>query len=353
MSRTGTSLLYQLLFGHPDIFFPPYRVQIACSNPLGFPLNTFHDNSNFNSVVARKTTMPVNINRFTDWSNINIKHISDLHSKDSIKKNINNNFDSAIEFLDNQLNTNYLNEEYYCIHDDHLYIFGVECMNKYKNSKIITNIRNPIDMLASKKNMLLFHIHGSANPLDYDMNDKAIKKELSRAIFSWIVASYEFSKKNCLPVLFEHIKEKHRSEMMHHIVRYLKVKYNKVLETDQNDLNFTKNYNELLFAGSSLNKLTKGSKNTTIGSYKVCLTKKEKSIISSLIDVDYFNSIVNENPNNFLRNFTTFWRFFDTSSLPHVSAWLDMYLSRENDKLFKLYSSFNYGIDNAHKAFSK
>lgn len=38
MSRTGTSLLYQLLYGHPEIHFPPFRIQFACSEPLGFPM---------------------------------------------------------------------------------------------------------------------------------------------------------------------------------------------------------------------------------------------------------------------------------------------------------------------------
>ena len=79
MSRTGTSLLYQLLFGHPDIFFPPYRIQIACSSPLGFPLKASLENtSTFNSIIEKKTTIPIDINKLTDWSNINIKYVSDI-----------------------------------------------------------------------------------------------------------------------------------------------------------------------------------------------------------------------------------------------------------------------------------
>ena len=44
----------------------------------------------------------------------------------------------------------------------------------FPDSPIINVIRNPIDMLSSKKNMLLFHIHGEANPIDYEMNHDAI-----------------------------------------------------------------------------------------------------------------------------------------------------------------------------------
>jgi len=354
MSRTGTSLLYQLLFGHPDIFFPPYRIQIACSSPLGFPLKASLENtSTFNSIIEKKTTIPIDINKLTDWSNINIKYVSDICSKETAKIGENNSLDSAVEFLESKLDVNYLDEEYYCIHDDHLYVLGVDEINRHKDSKILTNIRSPIDMLSSKKNMLLFHIHGEANPLDYEMNDDAIKKELSRAIFSWVVASYEFSRNNCLPILFEHIKGRYRRFIMSYVANYLGISYHETFKTDRNNLNFSTSCNELLFVGSSLNKLTKGKRNTTIKSHKVSLTDKEIELISSIIDIEYFNNAINKSPDDFLGSFGKFWQSFEFSLLPHVGIWFDMYLSKQNDKLFEKYSSFNYGGNNATQAFDK
>ena len=353
MSRTGTGLLYQLLFGHPDIFFPPYRVQIACSSPVGFPLKaSFDDSNDFNSTVSKKTTIPVDINKHTDWSNINIKYVSDILSKEAVKPDVNNSLDCAVDFLESKLDVNCLDEEYYCIHDDHLYVLGVDEIKRYKDSKILTNIRSPIDMLSSKKNMLLFHIHREANPLDYEMNEYAIKNELSRAIFSWVVASYEFSRNNCLPILFEHVKGKHRRFIMSYVSNYLGISYHETFETDRNNLNFSSSCNELLFTGSSLNKLTQGKRNTTIKSHKVCLTDKEIDLVSSLIDVEYFNNAINQSPDDFLGSFSKFWQSFEFSLLPHISIWFDMYLSKQNDKLFEKYSSFNYGSKNAIQAFS-
>ena len=43
MSRTGTSLLYQLLYNHSSIYFPPFKIQFVCSEPIGFPITNFHN----------------------------------------------------------------------------------------------------------------------------------------------------------------------------------------------------------------------------------------------------------------------------------------------------------------------
>ena len=74
--------------------------------------------------------------------------------------------------------------------------------------------------------------------------------------------------------------------------------------------------------------------------------------ILQIIDVEYFNNAINQSPDDFLGSFSKFWQSFEFSLLPHISIWFDMYLSKQNDKLFEKYSSFNYGSKNAIQAFS-
>ena len=76
MSRSGTSLLYQLLYGHPDIHFPPFRIQFACSKPLGFPIaNVANSRQEFAKLLLGKTTTPLNLSSDTNWSNIDIQSL--------------------------------------------------------------------------------------------------------------------------------------------------------------------------------------------------------------------------------------------------------------------------------------
>jgi hypothetical protein len=76
MFRTGTSLLYQLLYVLSEIHFPPFRIQFACSKPLGFPIESnATSKEEFVSLLLRKTTTPLNLSKETDWSNIDIQSL--------------------------------------------------------------------------------------------------------------------------------------------------------------------------------------------------------------------------------------------------------------------------------------
>ena len=75
MSRTGTSLLYQLLYGHSKIYFAPYRIQFVCSKPFGFPLMPC--NNDFLTTLMRKTTI---IHKAGDWPNILTETLAKLYT---------------------------------------------------------------------------------------------------------------------------------------------------------------------------------------------------------------------------------------------------------------------------------
>ena len=61
---------------------------------------------------------------------------------------MNRSLDYTIEFLELMLDINHLDEEQYCIHDCDLYVLGDDEINNYKDSKILTNIRNQIVILS-------------------------------------------------------------------------------------------------------------------------------------------------------------------------------------------------------------
>ena len=361
MSRTGTSLLYQLLCGHPDIFFPPYRIQFACSKPLGFPLkNNAESSKEFAELTLSKTTTPLNLSNKTDWSNIEIKFLDQQGmstADERVEEWISTQFEStsldrSIDLIHSCLGIEKsFDAKYHCLHDDHAYVLGSKIF-KQNPSKILTTIRSPLDMLASKKNMLLFHLYKTADPKDHIMNKEALQKELTRALFSWLVASYEYSERRAYyPVLFEHLKGSSRCETMRRLCEHIDISFDNCLETDKNQKVDDKICNELIYAGSSLRQLTKGKSTQTVGSSRFSLSDKEKNWITSLFDFSGINSILNSTTESFYLKFHSLWKedaFYDSSIL---KKWFEWYISGNNIELFEEYSSYNYGGSNAKEAF--
>lgn len=360
MSRTGTSLLYQLLHGCKSITFPPYRVQFVCSNPYGFPIVNFYNykNEEFIKKLLDKTTIPVGINKHIDWSNIEIKKISELTNLNEFKKKIkkrffiNNNSSSlnlAIKMLNNFYDIYEENKKYFCLHDDHSYILGNEYLSSNGISKTLTTVRNPVDMVASKKNMLIFHSFGQINPLKMKISSETLEKELTRALFSWMVSSYEYHNNFGLPILYEKLKLGDREKVIKKICLYLDVPFEKIMITDQNDINIQSN--ELLYAGPSLKYLTKGKKDDTVNYSKLSLLETEIEKINNIVDLSPIKKIINSDLTNFYKNFGLIWTYYENSKLKVLNEWFKLYKEGKTEEVFKKYTSFNYGHKNAKKAF--
>ncbi|DAC23103.1 MAG TPA: hypothetical protein D7H89_01390 [Candidatus Poseidoniales archaeon] len=311
-------------------------------------------------MVLGKTTTPLNLSSETNWSNIDIRSLEKqgFIAPDELIESLPSKQENSIgllpgiDLIHSLMDIKVVDEsKFFCLHDDHAYVLGADLFH-CNPSKILTTIRSPLDMLASKKNMLLFHLYKTANPQEHIMTEEALEKELVRALFSWLVASYEYSRKKAYyPILFEHIKGKLRRQTMGRLCDHLDLTFDSCLECDVNELPENVTFNELLYAGSSLRALTKGKSSKTVGSSNFSLTKKEQEFIGDRLDLNEMNSILNSSLESFYLSFASFWENDSNYDLPVLRKWIDLYQAGKNSQLFEEYSSFNYGGSNAELAF--
>ncbi len=347
MSRTGTSLLYQLLYGHSAIYFAPYRIQFVCEQPFGFPLLEWGDKDAFLDMLIHKTTIVVSDGA---WPNIrtdtlaNFKHITkdDLIIGD-------NALDSAIRTIHHILGIDILQAAYYCLHDDHSYMLGSKAFLNYE-CKILTTIRNPIEMIASKKNMLVMYVYGRKNPKDFLLSKEMIQKELLRAYFSWWAASYE--NEHCFCVLYSLLKNSATSlECMKKIASYLGIAFEQSLATDSNFLQKNELHNELLANGTNLSTieyLSKGSLKQKIDGSTLSLSTEEFNVINNIIHAAAFDRYADIG--YFFKHFASF-HTYEYIADETLKTWQELYKGGEMKKLFEHYSALNYGRANAESAF--
>ncbi|MDE5591712.1 MAG: hypothetical protein K2I63_01975, partial [Helicobacter sp.] len=178
MSRTGTSLLYQRLFGHQEIYFAPFRIQFVCSRPFGFPLNVATmDEETFFYTLMHKTTI---VDKKGLWPDITTESLAKLFPDKLDPKNLvlgDTPLESAIKTVHNILELEFpTTTHYYCLHDDHSYMLGSEEFLQY-DCKILTTLRNPIDMIASKKNMLVMYVYGQKNPHNFLLKKQVLRDD--------------------------------------------------------------------------------------------------------------------------------------------------------------------------------
>lgn len=361
MSRTGTSLLYQLLFGHPEIYFAPYRIQFVCSRPFGFPLlDDTSSKEEFLKILMSKTTIASSNGR---WPNIETQTLAEVFPDKMSLNNLvigNSAVESAVRTIHNILGIEMpQDKKYYCLHDDHSYMLGGEIFIHFEG-RVLNTIRNPMDMIASKKNMLTMYVYGKENPQNFTLKKEVIQDELIRAYFSWWVASYEYSKGRLLPVFYPLLKsQKIRKQAMEKVGQFLGLEFHNVWLEEKNILDKEKYCNELLANGSSLStveylssgKLSQDSFGAT--SY-FSLNNEEIELLERLIEYHFIERY---------KEFEVFWREFDLfyqecfireeRSKKIFEKWVDMYKNNKFKALFNEYSSMNYGKVNANMAFKK
>lgn len=356
MSRTGTSLLYQLLYGHREIYFAPYRIQFACAALFGFSLlNRPKNNEQFFKMLMTKTTI---VNKKGEWTQIHTASLAELFPDKMDSKNLimgDNPLQTAILTIHHILGIDLpSNEQYYCLHDDHSYMLGSEVFLQY-DCKILTTLRNPIDMIASKKNILTMYVYSRQDPQQFCLKDEVLYKELLRACFSWWAASYEYAHHYGLPVLFGLLKAANtRKEMMDKITDYLGITTDDVLLDDKTPLADESYHNELLANGSSLNTiayLTKGAKEDNTKAHKLSLNVHKHDFLLRIADNRFFEAL-SDNVENFLQNIAHFYMNFALNDLEGIFVlWQKLYKDKCFGELFAHYSAFNFGHSNAKEAF--
>ncbi|GEM_PF-4168287 len=340
MSRTGTSLLYQLLFGHKEIYFAPFRIQFVCSKPFGFPLNTTTmdmDKETFFNTLMHKTTI---VNKKGSWPNISSETLAKLFPHKLDTKNFvlgDTPLESAIKTIHNVLDLEFpAKAHYYCLHDDHSYMLSSQIFLQY-DCKILTTLRNPIDMIASKKNMLVMYVYGQKSPHNFLLKKQVLSDETLRAVFSWWVASYEREKKHS--IIFSSLKDKQtRTKAMQKVAKYLNIAYDSILESEKIEINTKSYYNELLANGSSISTIEYLSK----GEIKQQISNKSDSL--TLGELEYLQEILSEAEFLSLDS----WRALQDVRL---ESWIKLYQTKKYKELFMQYSALNYGRVNAKDAF--
>ncbi len=379
MSRNGTSLIYQLLYNHSEICFFPARIQIGCSDPAGWPFIEFNSEKteDFFDKLVRKTTIPFNLDNDTIWYNLNIdlvenvqsinlkkikseflkkaKNLGDVVNFQNLKIFINLFIETFIFSISEKNNYNLNESKYTLLHDDHLYNFGVEpFLNLYPRAHFLHIVRNSKDIIASRKNMLLHHNKFTGNPSLLKLKDTVLISELRRTIWNFIAAhlNHKKNKSNYHLMKFENLRGPERGTIMKNLSLKLGITYddNLIHETKKTETLFT---NELLFADSSLNKITGGKLSKKINSFRVSLNNKELSVIDKFIE--NFTGYFSENiVHNQLINELDYYYEYNYENIMKdkvLSNFLTLYNQKNYRKLFIEYSKLNYGGSMAYKSF--
>ena len=379
MSRNGTSLIYQLLYNHEEICFFPGRIQIGCSNPVGWPFIGLKEIKieDFYQQLIEKTTIPFNVSKNTEWHNIKINYLSNVKIKElaELKNNFlenakkicsivtANNFSKLfILFIETFLSTiskediyNFKKAKYILIFDDHIYNLGCDSFTaNYPNSHFIQTIRNSKDIVSSRKNMLLWHNNFEGDPSTLTLKKEVLVAELRRTIWNFILAhlNHEKFKTNYHVLKFENLRNTDRLECMKDLVTKLKISFNDnlVLETKVSETLFA---NELLYADSSLKKITAGKSSKKVNSHKVSLNDKEVNTLNNFMN--NFSGYFHENikHSELLPELRIYFEdnFINIKKDKILSNWFDLYNKKEYRKLFTEYSKLNFGGSKAKYCF--
>ena len=344
MSRTGTSLLYQLLYGHSSIYFPPYRMQFVCHPPFAFPLiDKSVNDEEFLGYLMAKTTI---VDSGKEWPNITTQSLANLgYSPTFIKGK--DALESAVLTLHHLLEIPMPDVEYYCLHDDHSYMVGGDIFARFEDSKVLTTLRDPFEMIASKKNMLVMYVYGQEHPKEFVLSKKSLRNELLRAVFSWWVKSMDT---RALAVVYSDLKESQKRALsMHSIAEYLEIPFEECLLSDENFLAKDQLHNELLANGSSLSTieyLTKRQIKQRVYGAEHTLSVEELSFLQDLLGIS----------RSCFESFESFCevskeRLFKGELEKQFCEWKRLWQQGEREMLFKIYSALNYGKSNAQSAF--
>lgn len=379
MSRNGTSLIYQLLYNHEEICFFPGRIQIGCSNPVGWPFIGLREIKieDFYQQLIEKTTIPFNISKKTEWHNIKIDYLSNVKIKELVnfKNNFlksakkifsvvnSNNFSKLfILFIETFLFTiskediyNFKKAKYILIFDDHIYNLGCDSFNSnYPNSHFIQTVRNSKDIVSSRKNMLLWHNGFEGDPSTLTLKKEVLIAELRRTIWNFTLAhlNHEKFKTNYHVLKFENLRNTNRIESVKDLATKLKIAFNEnlVLETKVRETLFA---NELLYTDSSLKKITAGKSSKKVNSHKVSLNDKEEDTLNKFIK--NFSGYFPENikHSELLPELKIYFEvnFLNIKKDAILTNWFDLYNKNEYRKLFIEYSKLNFGGSKAKYCF--
>ena len=372
MSRNGSSLIYQILFGHPQLTFYPGRITFICSNEQGWP---FVNHSNNIKNVIREILEKHSIYEGNQWHTLKLKNIrlasslnfSKLKEKieDGIKHVSLKDFKSIYNFVTDKYITEMILGGYhfnkkasYCVfQEDYLFLIPPSKINiKLGESYHIQTIRNLNDVIASRKNMLLHHVNFYGDPKDRTLRKRVIENEILRWL--WSVISAVFNSKdtpsNYFVLPFEGLKH-NASAILDNLLKTFHLEYDKCFEYETS---FDKNYLcgdvAMLKVAPSIAKITKNRVQKTVNSYIHSLNDAEKNYMSELfrifnnedIDLNYYDCNFQSDLEKFVsKNLENF------EKIPFIKTCFNLKKLGKYKNIIKLYSKLNHGNKEAHVAF--
>jgi len=365
MSRNGTSLLYQLLLGHLGLSFYPSRIEFACSLPRGWPFYN-EIGKDANEYVQKMISKHFN-DIGTAWNNI--VHTS-LHNDASFNKQ-----DFINDFLASNNNSNdkkqYFNsfiKSYYKIkncnygditvlQEDHLFNFSpkdfVETLDEVL---FIQTIRNLRDVVASRKNMLLFHNKFQGDPKLKTLNSAVVKEEATRWLWS-LIASYlnhQDYQENYLVVQFETLKQNPIQDMKK-VAKYIDIDFEDILTQETRENKNLQNGNGLTMVDSSLKYVTKNKHKRTINSFEISLNDEELSLLKEIEEEYNLNELYNNSEDDFMQKLFLFIKnnFEKFEKNQHLSKWIEDYKNGKFVDIMDSYSLLNHGQKQAANSFKE
>ena len=372
MSRNGTSLIFQLLAGHSDFFLYPARIHFACSKPRGWPLYGFKEMpfSHFFEKFTDKHFIDVG----NDWQTM--KHIcirdpdgldmtelaKGLESHQDCNVSVNSLRDFFVSYCEgiiSQINVRavkaYQRSRFLVFQEDHMYVLGEDTVSKiFPDALFLQVIRNLYDVLASRKNLLLYHNGFSGDPREKTLKKEVIEAEATR--WTWSVISAALSKRSAghryVTLRFENLRQT-REETMRHFSKQIGIDFHPILleETVSGDEIFTMNGN--IRVGSSLKQVTGGRKSQRVNAYQATFNDEERDVVEEFEKQFSYRIPDQTVPSEFEDRIDEFYEcnLEAVESNSQLACWNTLFAKRELAELFESYSSLNYGGAQAQTAF--
>ncbi|MDD3443311.1 MAG: sulfotransferase [Sulfurimonas denitrificans] len=369
MSRNGSSLIYQLLFGHSELSFYPSRIDFGCSLPRGWP---FYNYKNNNSNEYADQLIAKHFNEFgTSWKNIihtsldNDKYFDRVKFKSIFNEmlNLKNDDNNRQKILFNTFIKSYFAykqyeyNKYIVLQEDHLFNFSPKNFVKTLDDVMfIQTIRNLKDVIASRKNMLLFHNKFQGDPKVKTLFAKVIKEESLRWLWSVIAAYFNYTKNknNYMIFKFETLKRNPYTSMKY-LTKKLNIDFEDILLDETKEKSNHSGYSGMLLADSSLKYTSKNKFNNVIETHKHTLNEEEIDIIYNF-EYD-FNLIefYNIDENNYINELCQYVE----NNLPlfkkniYLLKFINQYEDNEFIETMNEYSSLNHGQKQASNSFKE
>lgn len=357
MSRNGHSLLYQLLADHPQVSLLPGRIHFACREPRGFPL-TGPVTDLVEQLLDRHT---VDIGeQYQDYQSIPITDFARFpqaefrrraRASGDLKEQFHAYLRALFEVFDQPP------REYTVIQDDHMYALGLEMvLPVFPEARFLQPIRAGFDVVASKKNLMLFHLGHRGDSRSQELTEDALESEWTRWLWSLVVASLCLTQSPADRYVvcgFEALRGAARETAMRELCQLWQLDWHPVLlEETSSACAAEHGFSTLMLVVPTLKLLGSARPTSPVKSYQRSLTETEQTFLARLAEPFQLPEL-GDTPLQARQALLDFWSANQAAvrAHPRLGQWLQWYEQGEPVRAFDDYSAWNYGRAQAARAF--